>query len=253
MIHKHIQTTVLAISALLFCGIPAAAQERKVTIHIGEVLGTERPIERDTTRAEIFSSFYSAGLLLNIYGHMVADTTIVSNSEAREARFSTGYYQPSALRVGAPTREYPEINIAGLGGMRSSMYENWDIDNPHFPKKMAWELRWGNREYMRQYGKHTAAERHSLTQYLRELSADEELPLIFADIYRSYGGNIERYVNDLYDRSILTSHKRLNRFCRHPRVKTFASDPGVRFVVSMELYRNAQKLKALRAARGSGE
>ena len=247
------QVIIPILIILSFYGLPVTAQERKVTIHIGEVLGTERPIERDTTRAEIFSSFYSAGLLLNIYGHMVADTTVVSNSEAREARFSTGYYQPSALRVGAPTREYPEINIAGLGGMRSSMYENWDIDNPHFPKKMAWELRWGNREYMRQYGKHTAAERHSLTQYLRELSADEELPLIFADIYREYGGDIERYVNDLYDRSILTSHKRLNRFCRHPRVKTFASDPGVRFVISMELYRNAQKLKALQAARGSGE
>ena len=43
------------------------------------------------------------------------------------------------------------------------------------------------------------------------------------------------------------------RDSNYPRVKTFVSDPGVRFVISMELYRNAQKLKELRAARGSGE
>ena len=128
-----------------------------------------------------------------------------------------------------------------------------DIDNPHFPNRMRREIINSNREYRSKYRKQIPEEKQRLMVYLHALSAEEERPLVFTDIWRDYGGDIERYVDDIYDRSILINHKRMTNFCNYPRVKTFISDPGVRFVISMELYRNAQKLKALQAARGSGE
>ena len=195
---------------------------------------------------ERFTLYYSAESLLNIYKYLIADTTTVSNYEARQGGMGGAFY--SDIPSLGPMWDYSDMPLnAGAGPTMSLSGGGWDIDNPHFPKILRREFRRGNREYRRKYRKQIPDERRRLVLYLHALSAEEERPLVFTDIWRDYGGDIERYVDDIYDRSILINHKRMTNFCNYPRVKTFVSDPGVRFVISMELYRNAQKLKALQA------
>ena len=217
-------------------------------LHCSFALAQEKEWEgRGDSKPEVFTDYFSAKFLLDIYAFLTADTTRVSNFEPRESIFATGYYGPRVMKV---TESYTmvstEENIAAWGAPVDNMY-NWDIDNPHFPKRISKELRRSHREYRRKYRKQIPDERRRLVLYLHALSAEEERPLVFTDIWRDYGGDIERYVDDIYDRSILINHKRMTNFCNYPRVKTFVSDPGVRFVVSMELFRNAQKLKELQA------
>ena len=227
--------------ALLLIYFPVSAQENKAV----------------KAKPEVFTDYYSARLLLDIYAHLTADTVLLSNPIARECLFSGASYP--VRQVGSEPVSDPGFNGVHEGWSNSNLDIGWrpshmsgvsswtDIDNPHFPNRMRREIINSNREYRSKYRKQIPEEKQRLMVYLHALSAEEERPLVFTDIWRDYGGDIERYVDDIYDRSILINHKRMTNFCNYPRVKTFVSDPGVRFVISMELYRNAQKLKALQA------
>ena len=207
---------------------------------------------RDESRPEMFSYYFPAEFLLDVYDHLTADTTRVSNANPRTSGFGGGLY-PDRHEGSEVWFSHSDAVHEGWGSGIGGGSGWFDIDNPRFPTRLHYFFKCSSLRYYKKFYKERSKEKERLMLYLQKLNAQEERPLVFTDIWRDYGGDIEQYVNDLYDRSILTSHKRLNRFCLRPRVKTFVSDPGVRFVISMELYRNAQKLKELQAARGSGE
>ena len=195
---------------------------------------------------ERFTLYYSAELLLDVYKGLTADSAAIGKASPRLILTGGGLYGDTpSLGRGWDYLDMP-FNAAGGSGMLLSG-GSWDIDNPRLPRLTRYKLREANRLYRHQYRRQTEQEKQRLVQYLHALNSEEERPLIFIDIRRDYGGDIERYVDDIYNRSILISHKRLCRFCSKPDTETFVSDPGVRFVVSMELFRNAQKLKALQA------
>ena len=206
------------------------------------------------SKPEVFTDYFPARLLLDAYKYLTADTTSVSNAGPRVSRFKGARYPyrgEGVMSLGCA--DFTPMHEGWWSSLGSGYGYTWDIDNPHFPRRIGRAMRRANDNYRLNNRKQIKEEKQRLVQYLHTLGTEEEQPLIFTDIRRDYGGDIERYVDDLYNRSILIKRKHLSRFCRHPRVKTFVSDPGVRFVISMELYRNAQKLKAMRAERGSGE
>ena len=61
-------------------------------------------------------------------------------------------------------------------------------------------------------------------------------PLFYTDIHGKYKGNIVRYVNDLYEKSMMGNLKRLEYFFHNPRKKLIQKDLGYQFSLSLALY-----------------
>ena len=61
-------------------------------------------------------------------------------------------------------------------------------------------------------------------------------PLFYTDIHGKYKGNIVRYVNDLYEKSMKGNLKRLEYFFHNPRKKLIQKDLGYQFSLSLALY-----------------
>ena len=61
-------------------------------------------------------------------------------------------------------------------------------------------------------------------------------PLFYADIHGKYKGNIVRYVNALFEKSMMGNLKRLEYFFHNPRKKLIQKDLGYQFSLSLALY-----------------
>ena len=83
-----------------------------------------------------------------------------------------------------------------------------------------------------------AAERRKLAAQLRAFGDTADyVPLVYATIHTEYGGDITRYVDDLFRRSAMTNRRRMMRVTRWPRKKRLQSDMGFQFALSKQLYR----------------
>ena len=98
--------------------------------------------------------------------------------------------------------------------------------------------------YLRQQFKSRMKDADSIqnekAQLVQSLTAMDSLlhnkPLLFQIIYKDYGGNIKRYVDDLYAKSFMTSPRRFKRMMRRMRPKLLVKDLGVNYTLSMALY-----------------
>lgn len=61
-------------------------------------------------------------------------------------------------------------------------------------------------------------------------------PMIFQDIKKKYHGSIQKYVEALYAKSIVTNERTFKRFRRTPTTKRLIKDPGFRYSISAYLY-----------------
>ena len=83
-----------------------------------------------------------------------------------------------------------------------------------------------------------AAERRKLAAQLRAFGDTADyVPLVYATIHTEYGGDITRYVDDLFQRSAMTNRRRMMRVARWPRKKRLQSDMGFQLSLSKQLYR----------------
>lgn len=65
----------------------------------------------------------------------------------------------------------------------------------------------------------------------------ENLPIFFTDIDGKFGGNISKYVKNLYNKSIMGNLNLLRKFTTNPSLEMIQSDPGVQFAVGLALYK----------------
>lgn len=88
--------------------------------------------------------------------------------------------------------------------------------------------------------KDTDSIQHEKAQLVKSLTAMDSLlhnkPLLFQVIYKKYDGSIQRYVDDLYAKSFMTSPRRFKRMMRRMRPKLLVKDLGVNYTLSMALY-----------------
>lgn len=83
-----------------------------------------------------------------------------------------------------------------------------------------------------------AAERRKLAAQLRAFGDTADyVPLVYATIHTEYGGDITRYVDDLFRRSAMTNRRRMKRVARWPRKKRLQGDMGFQLSLSKQLYR----------------
>jgi hypothetical protein len=67
-----------------------------------------------------------------------------------------------------------------------------------------------------------------LKQYMKEIPADKQ-PVCFAVIGKKYKGDVDRFVDDLFAKSIYGSDSNFKRFLSHPSVKALEKDPIILF------------------------
>ena len=71
-------------------------------------------------------------------------------------------------------------------------------------------------------------------QHFDSLSTNK--PLFFSTIYTDYGGDIAKYVDALYNTSIMGNKKALRNFMRKPSTIAIQNDLGYQFSLSLALY-----------------
>lgn len=74
-----------------------------------------------------------------------------------------------------------------------------------------------------------------LEAYREDLSGGT-LPDIYNTISRKYKGNIEKYVDYVFDNSVLVSEERFNKFLQKPSLKKFEQDPANKLTNSFYSY-----------------
>ena len=80
-----------------------------------------------------------------------------------------------------------------------------------------------NRDYIHQIDRRIAKE--TLPLYF-SLTKAEERNSYLNDIYAKYKGNLEKYIDEVYDNSILASKKNVEKFLKKPNLKKFEKDPA---------------------------
>ncbi len=111
----------------------------------------------------------------------------------------------------------------------------WHIDNARFPDSLRMGLINDARSYRE--GKDLKAEKARLVENLRKFDAvSSNKPIFFSTIYSEYKGDIEKYVDDLYSKSIMGSKWRMTLFCRWPSAKKLQKDLSVQFAIGLALY-----------------
>ncbi len=59
------------------------------------------------------------------------------------------------------------------------------------------------------------------------LTTAEERPALLNEVEKKYKGNIEKYIDDVYSNSIMSSEKNFNKFMKKPTKKAFDKDPAM--------------------------
>ena len=98
---------------------------------------------------------------------------------------------------------------------------------------------------------------------LEKALSSSELPSFYQTIQRDFKGNVDAYVDNIYNNSILANEANLEKFLKKPSVKAIDKDPSLDFVSStmnclsqaMDVYGEMEDLSLLHKAfiRGLGE
>ena len=98
---------------------------------------------------------------------------------------------------------------------------------------------------------------------LEKALSSSELPNFYQTIQRDFKGNVDAYVDNIYNNSILANEANLEKFLKKPTVKAIDKDPSLAFVSStmnclsqaMDVYDEMEDLSLLHKAfiRGLGE
>lgn len=127
---------------------------------------------------------------------------------------------------------HPEVGRLVIGGR---MLGGWSVDNPFYPDSLREPIRGLYRLYHR--SANLEAEKAQLVRNLKAFdSASCVKPVFFLDIKKRYKGDIEKYVDDLYKKSLLINPRRMWCFNRFPSKKKLRRDLGIHFLLGIVFY-----------------
>ena len=148
-----------------------------------------------------------------------------------------------ALRIGIEFVSVPtEINplVEALKGKTADRQKELD--------QMTAAFRWFfDKDYVPEVDKKIA--KVMLTEY-RRLIPHTSQPAYFAIIDKKYKGDIERFLDDIFAKSIFASRENYNKFLKRPTAKALLNDPMILFAQSVENEREnlSNSLKSYDAA-----
>ena len=148
-----------------------------------------------------------------------------------------------ALRIGIEFVSVPtEINplVEALKGKTADRQKELDQMTAAF-------RRFFDKDYVPEVDKKIA--KVMLTEY-RRLIPHTSQPAYFAIIDKKYKGDIERFLDDIFAKSIFASRENYNKFLKRPTAKTLLNDPMILFAQSVENEREnlSNSLKSYDAA-----
>ena len=148
-----------------------------------------------------------------------------------------------ALRIGIEFVSVPtEINplVEALKGKTAERQKELDQMTAAF-------RRFFDKDYVPEVDKKIA--KVMLTEY-RRLIPHTSQPAYFAIIDKKYKGDIERFLDDIFAKSIFASRENYNKFLKRPTAKALLNDPMVLFAQSVENEREnlSNSLKSYDAA-----
>ena len=148
-----------------------------------------------------------------------------------------------ALRIGIEFVSVPtEINplVEALKGKTADRQKELDQMTAAF-------RRFFDKDYVPEVDKKIA--KVMLTEY-RRLIPHTSQPAYFAIIDKKYKGDIERFLDDIFAKSIFASRENYNKFLKRPTAKVLLNDPMVLFAQSVENEREnlSNSLKSYDAA-----
>ena len=95
------------------------------------------------------------------------------------------------------------------------------------------------RDYVHEIDRRIAKE--VLPLYFK-LTEAEERDEYLNEVYAKYNGNLEEYIDYVYDNSILANEKNLNKFLQEPTLQKFEEDPGMQLRTAV--FRSYRKIMA---------
>lgn len=148
-----------------------------------------------------------------------------------------------ALRIGIEFVSVPtEINplVEALKGKTAERQKELDQMTAAF-------RRFFDKDYVPEVDKKIA--KVMLTEY-RRLIPHTSQPMYFAIIDKKYKGDIERFLDDIFAKSIFASRENYNKFLKRPTAKALLNDPMILFAQSVENEREnlSNSLKSYDAA-----
>lgn len=148
-----------------------------------------------------------------------------------------------ALRIGIEFVSVPtEINplVEALKGKTADRQKELDQMTAAF-------RRFFDKDYVPEVDKKIA--KVMLTEY-RRLIPHTSQPMYFAIIDKKYKGDIERFLDDIFAKSIFASRENYNKFLKRPTAKALLNDPMILFAQSVENEREnlSNSLKSYDAA-----
>ena len=148
-----------------------------------------------------------------------------------------------ALRIGIEFVSVPtEINplVEALKGKTADRQKEMDQMTAAF-------RRFFDKDYVPEVDKKIA--KVMLTEY-RRLIPHTSQPAYFAIIDKKYKGDIERFLDDIFAKSIFASRENYNKFLKRPTAKALLNDPMILFAQSVENEREnlSNSLKSYDAA-----
>lgn len=148
-----------------------------------------------------------------------------------------------ALRIGIEFVSVPtEINplVEALKGKTADRQKELDQMTAAF-------RRFFDKDYVPEVDKKIA--KVMLTEY-RRLIPHTSQPAYFAIIDKKYKGDIERFLDDIFAKSIFASRENYNKFLKRPTAKALLNDPMILFAQSVEKEREnlSNSLKSYDAA-----
>ena len=128
----------------------------------------------------------------------------------------------------------------GKGERGRYVYYSPQLRNPYRfagTNRRMMRLRRVRRELYASGGFDEAAEKRKIIEGLRTFGDTAAyVPVVYATIHTTYGGDVARYVDDLFERSAMTNRRRMMRVTRWPRKRRMQGDMGFQLSLSKQLY-----------------
>ena len=129
---------------------------------------------------------------------------------------------------------HTDTEIVGSG----DRFYTWrKYDDINFPDSLKKEFKTRFIIYKRAFPKKKQA-MQNLVESLKDFQQHaKHFPLFYGTIKKDFKGNIDAYVKHMFNQSILLDASKYQKFLRKPSSFKLANDPGVQFIVGLELYR----------------
>ncbi len=223
---------ILLAAVLLLSIKPAFSQEAKDNVYVADSLVFAKYLN------DTFAKYYPIDLMMKIYVYLLQSTPSDSTQNVKVSMQRT--YR--GVNFADNCESYWAAFGAGMSG--ATVLVGTDegtgifrcLEDSKFPDKLRLPFQQDLRVCMKEYYKKST--KNKLVQQL--ISFQKEAvhhPTIFNTIDSIYGGDINLYARNLFNKSILLNVHRNDRFIRKPSAEQFITDPGVQFLVSLAKYR----------------